>query len=145
MWGCTSLSLAFPAWRGGPVSLGVVDGAPHAGEVWKLTGGRVPSGVGASLLVEDHSCSPADTVANHIPASWPQESLAGSDSEEPGGKPHLKVETKVSVELHLNAQGGHCSERPQDRESGGLPKPEGVLPGQPPEQRKGAWEWQGSC
>lgn len=84
-----------------------------------------------------HSTPKADTVANHIPASWPQESLAGSDSEEPGGKPHLKVETKVSVELHLNAQGGHCSERPQDRESGGLPKPEGVLPGQPPEQRKG--------
>ncbi|XP_036762497.2 cadherin EGF LAG seven-pass G-type receptor 1 isoform X3 [Manis pentadactyla] len=84
-----------------------------------------------------HSTPKADTVANHIPASWPEESLAGSDSEEPGGKPHLKVETKVSVELHLNAQGGHCSERPQDRESGGLPKPEGVLPGQPPEQRKG--------
>ncbi|KAK2497570.1 hypothetical protein MC885_008384, partial [Smutsia gigantea] len=84
-----------------------------------------------------HSTPKADAVANHIPAGWPEENLAGSDSEEPGEKPRLKVETKVSVELHLDAQGGHCSERPQDRESGGLPKPEGVLPSQPPEQRKG--------
>ncbi|KAM5251135.1 LOW QUALITY PROTEIN: cadherin EGF LAG seven-pass G-type receptor 1 [Hipposideros larvatus] len=81
--------------------------------------------------------TPKDAVANHIPAGWPDDSLAGSDSEEPGEKPCLKVETKVSVELHLDQQGNHCGERPLDGE-GGLPSRPGVAPPtQPPEQRKG--------
>ncbi|XP_078305425.1 cadherin EGF LAG seven-pass G-type receptor 1 isoform X1 [Panthera onca] len=83
-----------------------------------------------------HSTPKADTAANHIPAGWPNESLAGSDSEEPGDKPRLKVETKVSVELHLDEQGNHCSECPPDQESGGPPRPAGVPPNPPPEQRK---------
>ncbi|XP_034499585.1 cadherin EGF LAG seven-pass G-type receptor 1, partial [Ailuropoda melanoleuca] len=84
-----------------------------------------------------HSTPKVDTVANHIPAGWPNDSLAGSDSEEPGDKPRLKVETKVSVELHLDEQGNHCSERAPDQESGGPLRPAGALPNQPPEQRKG--------
>lgn len=84
-----------------------------------------------------HSTPKVDAAANHIPAGWPNESLAGSDSEEPGDKPRLKVETKVSVELHLDEQGNHCSERSPDQESGGPLRPADVLPNQPPEQRKG--------
>lgn len=76
-------------------------------------------------------------MANHVPAGWPDESLAGSDSEGPGEQPRLKVETKVSVELHLDEQGNHCSERIPARESGG-PRPAAAPPSQPPEQRKGA-------
>ncbi|XP_059043270.1 cadherin EGF LAG seven-pass G-type receptor 1 [Mustela lutreola] len=78
-----------------------------------------------------HSTPKVDAVANHIPAGWPSESPAGSDSEEPGNQPRLKVETKVSVELHLDG------ERPPEQESGGPLRPAGGLPGQPPEQRKG--------
>lgn len=78
-----------------------------------------------------------DTVGNHVPAGWPDESLAGSDSEEAGEPPRLKVETKVSVELHLDEQGNHCGERLPSRDSGG-PRPAAVPPSQPPEQRKGA-------
>ncbi|XP_031529421.2 cadherin EGF LAG seven-pass G-type receptor 1 [Vicugna pacos] len=84
-----------------------------------------------------HSTPKVDAAANHIPAGWPEETLAGSDSEEPGEQPCLKVETKVSVELHLDPQGNHCSERVPERESGGPPKATGVPPSQPPEQRKG--------
>ncbi|XP_035585025.1 cadherin EGF LAG seven-pass G-type receptor 1 isoform X1 [Zalophus californianus] len=84
-----------------------------------------------------HSTPKVDAAANHIPAGWPNESLAGSDSEEPGDKPRLKVETKVSVELHLDEQGNHCSERSPDQESGGPLRSADVLPNQPPEQRKG--------
>nr|XP_055185393.1 LOW QUALITY PROTEIN: cadherin EGF LAG seven-pass G-type receptor 1 [Nyctereutes procyonoides] len=84
-----------------------------------------------------HSTPKVDATANHVPASWPDESLEGSDSEEPGDQPRLKVETKVSVELHLDEQGNHCGERPPDQGSGGPPRPPGVLPSQPPEQRKG--------
>ncbi|MXQ95305.1 hypothetical protein E5288_WYG005122 [Bos mutus] len=83
-----------------------------------------------------HSTPKVDAVGNHVPAGWPDESLAGSDSEEPGELPRLKVETKVSVELHLDEQGNHCSERLPARDSGG-PRPAAVLPSQPPEQRKG--------
>ncbi|XP_004775523.2 cadherin EGF LAG seven-pass G-type receptor 1 isoform X1 [Mustela putorius furo] len=78
-----------------------------------------------------HSTPKVDAVANHIPAGWPSESPAGSDSEEPGNQPRLKVETKVSVELHLDG------ERPPEQEGGGPLRPAGGLPGQPPEQRKG--------
>lgn len=84
-----------------------------------------------------HSTPKVDAVANHIPAGWPSESLAGSDSEEPGDRLRLKVETEVSVELHLDEQGNHCSERPPEQESGGPPRPASPLPNQPPEQRKG--------
>ena len=47
------------------------------------------------------------------------------------------METRVSVELHLDEQGNHCSERSLARESGG-PRPAAAPPSQPPEQRKGA-------
>ncbi|XP_006866949.1 PREDICTED: cadherin EGF LAG seven-pass G-type receptor 1, partial [Chrysochloris asiatica] len=57
-----------------------------------------------------HSTPKVDTTANHITADWPDGSLAGSDREEPGEKPHLKVETKVSVELH--------QERPPEQRKG---------------------------
>ncbi|XP_069442287.1 cadherin EGF LAG seven-pass G-type receptor 1 isoform X1 [Ovis canadensis] len=83
-----------------------------------------------------HSTPKVDTVDNHVPAGWPDESLAGSDSEEAGEPPRLKVETKVSVELHLDEQGNHCGERLPSRDSGG-PRPAAVPPSQPPEQRKG--------
>lgn len=79
----------------------------------------------------------ADALANHVPAGWPDESLAGSDSEELDTEPHLKVETKVSVELHRQTQGNHCGDRPPDPESGVLAKPVAVLSSQPQEQRKG--------
>lgn len=95
--------------------------------------------VGASLLVEVHPCA-SDAVANHVPAGWPGESLAGSDSEELGEKPCLKVETKVSVELHLGQQGNHCSEHLLDGDIGVQSRPGGAPPTQPPEQRKGASE-----
>lgn len=79
----------------------------------------------------------ADALANHVPAGWPDESLAGSDSEELDTEPHLKVETKVSVELHRQAQGNHYGDRASDLESGVLAKPVAVLNSQPQEQRKG--------
>lgn len=47
------------------------------------------------------------------------------------------METKVSVELHRQAQGNHCGDRPPDLESGVLAKPGAVLSSQPQEQRKG--------
>ncbi|XP_033089453.1 cadherin EGF LAG seven-pass G-type receptor 1 isoform X2 [Trachypithecus francoisi] len=81
-----------------------------------------------------HSTPKGDAVANHVPAAWPDQSLAESDSEDPGGHPRLKVETKVSVELHREEQGSHCGENSPDRESGGAARPASC---QPPEQRKG--------
>ncbi|XP_045146623.1 cadherin EGF LAG seven-pass G-type receptor 1, partial [Echinops telfairi] len=65
-----------------------------------------------------HSTPKVDPAANHIDADWPDGSLAGSDGEEPGEKPRLKVETKVSVEMH------------PERPAGPLPPPH-------TEQRKG--------
>nr|XP_023395785.1 cadherin EGF LAG seven-pass G-type receptor 1 [Loxodonta africana] len=62
-----------------------------------------------------HSTPKVDPAANHIAADWPD----GSDGEEPGKKPRLKVETKVSVELHQEE------------------RPAGPLPNPPVEQRKG--------
>ncbi|XP_036093576.1 cadherin EGF LAG seven-pass G-type receptor 1 isoform X5 [Rousettus aegyptiacus] len=84
-----------------------------------------------------HSTPKVDPVANHLPAGWRKESPAGSDSEEPGEKPCLRVETKVSVELHLDQQGEHCGQRPPAGERRGQPRPAGAPPSQPPEQRKG--------
>ncbi|XP_036134132.1 cadherin EGF LAG seven-pass G-type receptor 1 [Molossus molossus] len=100
------------------------DGVVEAEDNWDPAGGPVHS-------------TPKGPAGNHIPPGWPDESLAGSDSEEASAKPRLKVETKVSVELHLDQQGSHCRERPPDAESGGLPRPAGAPPSQPPEQRKG--------
>ncbi|XP_060044769.1 cadherin EGF LAG seven-pass G-type receptor 1 isoform X2 [Erinaceus europaeus] len=80
-----------------------------------------------------HSTPKVDTVLNHISAGWPDESLAGSDSEEPGEKPRLKVETKVSVELHQDGQGNHCREHPPEPGGSGG----GGAPTKLPEQRKG--------
>ncbi|XP_008592119.1 PREDICTED: cadherin EGF LAG seven-pass G-type receptor 1, partial [Galeopterus variegatus] len=82
-----------------------------------------------------HSTPKVDAVANHIPAGWPDESLVGSDSEEQGDQPPLKVETKVSVELHREGHGSHRGDCPPDLESPA--KPAAALSSQPPEQRKG--------
>ncbi|KAF6117915.1 cadherin EGF LAG seven-pass G-type receptor 1 [Phyllostomus discolor] len=102
------------------------DDGVEAEDKWDPAGGPV------------HSTPKADAAPNHVPPDWPDGSLGGSDSEEPSEKPPLKVETKVSVELHLDQQGNHCRERPPDGESGGgPPRPAGALPTQPPEQRKG--------
>ncbi|XP_012927900.2 cadherin EGF LAG seven-pass G-type receptor 1 isoform X1 [Heterocephalus glaber] len=96
------------------------DDIGEAEDKWDSAGGPV------------HSTPKADTLANHIPAGWPDESLAGSDSEEPGPEPPLRVETKVSVELHGQEQGNHCGSRPLDPT-----KPAAVLGTQLPEQRRG--------
>ncbi|XP_075816371.1 cadherin EGF LAG seven-pass G-type receptor 1 isoform X1 [Microtus pennsylvanicus] len=101
------------------------DDGGDAEEKWNPAGGPI------------HSTPKADALANHVQAGWPDESLAGSDSEELDAEPHLKVETKVSVELHRQAQGNHCGDRPPDLESGVLAKPVAVLSSQPQEQRKG--------
>lgn len=97
---------------------------------WGITGGMAVSHRMSILIT-------ADALANHVPAGWPDESLAGSDSEELDTEPHLKVETKVSVELHRQAQGNHYGDRASDLESGVLAKPVAVLSSQPQEQRKG--------
>ncbi|KAG8517967.1 Cadherin EGF LAG seven-pass G-type receptor 1 [Galemys pyrenaicus] len=81
-----------------------------------------------------HSTPRVDAAGSHIPAGWPDESLAGSDSQD---GPGLKVETLVSVELHPETPGNHCSQRAPDLEGGTPPRPAGAPPGQPPEQRKG--------
>ncbi|XP_069855921.1 cadherin EGF LAG seven-pass G-type receptor 1 isoform X2 [Dipodomys merriami] len=95
------------------------DDGGDAEEQWDPAGGPV------------HSTPKADALGSHVPGEWPDGSLAGSDSEEEAGaEPRLKVETKVSVELHRPEQGNHCSERPPERGSGGLAKPAA-------EQRKG--------
>nr|XP_004650449.2 cadherin EGF LAG seven-pass G-type receptor 1 [Jaculus jaculus] len=101
------------------------DDAAEAEDKWDPSGGPV------------HSTPKADALANHIPAGWPEESLAGSDSEEPDTEPHLKVETRVSVELHRQEQVNHCGNRTPDPESGVLAKSAAVFSSQPPEQRKG--------
>ncbi|XP_037703253.1 cadherin EGF LAG seven-pass G-type receptor 1 [Choloepus didactylus] len=84
-----------------------------------------------------HSTPKVDTGANHIGSSWPDGSLAGSDHEGPGEKPRLKVETRVSVELHQEGQGSHHGDCNADREGQGRAPPVAVPSSQPPEQRKG--------
>lgn len=103
--------------------------------------GVAPMGGGLPACRRSSPCVSVDPVANHLPAGWRKESPAGSDSEEPGEKPCLRVETKVSVELHLDQQGEHCGQRPPAGERGGQPRPAGAPPSQPPEQRKGACSW----
>lgn len=63
----------------------------------------------------------ADALANHVPAGWPDESLAGSDSEELDTEPHLKVETKVSVELHRQRRAITVATGPLTRKVGSWP------------------------
>lgn len=116
-----SLGLSFPTFRGVRATLG----GHQTRHVLR------PSCQWAGLSVTFIS---ADMLANHIPASWPDESLAGSDSEDPGPEPPLRVETKVSVELHRQEQGNHCGDRTPD-----ATKPTATLGTQPPEQRKGTW------
>lgn len=118
VWPCQSCK---PQMRSGPLS--------GSTRPWVLWGVAVSHRM--SILIT------GDALANHVPAGWPDESLAGSDSEELDTEPHLKVETKVSVELHRQAQGNHCGDRPPDLESGVLAKPVAVLSSQPQEQRKG--------
>ncbi|XP_058164928.1 cadherin EGF LAG seven-pass G-type receptor 1 isoform X2 [Dasypus novemcinctus] len=83
-----------------------------------------------------HSTPKVDLGANHLGAGWPDGSLAGSDSEGPGEKPRLKVETKVSVELHPEAQGGLHGDRPPDESPGPAP-PVAAQGSRPAEQRRG--------
>ncbi|XP_048195279.1 cadherin EGF LAG seven-pass G-type receptor 1 [Perognathus longimembris pacificus] len=94
------------------------DGGDTGGK-WDPAGGPV------------HSTPKADALGNHVPAEWPDESLARSDSEaEAGPEARLRVEAKVSVELHRPEPGNHCGERPPDPDAGGPGKPAA-------EQRKG--------
>ncbi|XP_006888184.1 PREDICTED: cadherin EGF LAG seven-pass G-type receptor 1 [Elephantulus edwardii] len=65
-----------------------------------------------------HSTPKVDATANHVASDWPDGSPVGSDGEESAEKPRLKVETKVSVELHPE-------------------RPAGPPPNPVPEQRKG--------
>nr|XP_025039040.1 cadherin EGF LAG seven-pass G-type receptor 1 isoform X3 [Pelodiscus sinensis] len=72
--------------------------------------------------------------------STPKECVTTSDGEDPGGKQKLKVETKVSVELHRENQVNHSNEAPQDNENEGQQKenkPVQQQNNQLPEQRKG--------
>lgn len=131
-WASVSPPLGFSPTR--PTSWGEV-GQSHPGPA-RAMALRGAARVAVPLSAEHHSCASGDAVANHVPAAWPDQSLAESDSEDPGGQPRLRVETKVSVELHLEEQGSHRGENPSDRESGGAARPASC---QPPEQRKGAW------
>ncbi|XP_074128198.1 cadherin EGF LAG seven-pass G-type receptor 1 isoform X2 [Sminthopsis crassicaudata] len=69
-----------------------------------------------------HSTPKADSLSNHIKATWPPDSVTGSDGEDPTRKPKLKVETKVNVELHQEAQGDDNKDVPSDKENPGLPR-----------------------
>ncbi|XP_064362170.1 cadherin EGF LAG seven-pass G-type receptor 1 isoform X6 [Dromaius novaehollandiae] len=87
-----------------------------------------------------HSTPKVDTLPNHVKPYWPTECITASDGEDPGGKPKLKVETKVNVELHRENQVNHSNEVPQDKENEGQQKENRPLShqnNQQPEQRKG--------
>ncbi|KAJ7396956.1 hypothetical protein BTVI_139547 [Pitangus sulphuratus] len=87
-----------------------------------------------------HSTPKVDTLPNHVKPYWPTECVTASDGEDPGGKPKLKVETKVNVELHRENQVNHNNEAPQDKENEGQQKENRPLShqnNQQPEQRKG--------
>uniref|UniRef100_A0A8C2T8Q8 Cadherin EGF LAG seven-pass G-type receptor 1 n=1 Tax=Coturnix japonica TaxID=93934 RepID=A0A8C2T8Q8_COTJA len=87
-----------------------------------------------------HSTPKVDTLPNHVKPYWPTECITASDSEDPGGKQKLKVETKVNVELHRENQVNHSNEAPQDKENDGQQKENRPLAhqnNQQPEQRKG--------
>ncbi|XP_029473103.1 cadherin EGF LAG seven-pass G-type receptor 1 isoform X2 [Rhinatrema bivittatum] len=82
-----------------------------------------------------HSTPKVDSVPNHVKPYWPGECVTTSDTEDPGGKRRLKVETKVNVELHNECKSNHTSEIPQDAQSDGQTVPH--QNNQQPEQRKG--------
>ncbi|XP_044535216.1 cadherin EGF LAG seven-pass G-type receptor 1 [Gracilinanus agilis] len=87
-----------------------------------------------------HSTPKADTLSNHIKATWPPDSMTGSDGEDARCKPKLKVETKVNVELHQENQEDDGKDAPSDKENPGLPRDNQTAPQtnhQHPEQRKG--------
>ncbi|XP_056653588.1 cadherin EGF LAG seven-pass G-type receptor 1 isoform X2 [Monodelphis domestica] len=86
--------------------------------------------------------TPKDPLSNHIKATWPPDSMTGSDGEDARCKPKLKVETKVNVELHQENQENQDDGRdaPSDKENPGLPRDNQMTPHtnhQHPEQRKG--------
>ncbi|XP_041110820.1 cadherin EGF LAG seven-pass G-type receptor 1 isoform X2 [Polyodon spathula] len=60
--------------------------------------------------------TPKDVVANHVKPHWPKEGTTASDSEDPGGSDKLKVETKVSVELHQENKLNHIQEEPHEKD-----------------------------
>uniref|UniRef100_A0A8C9VE66 Cadherin EGF LAG seven-pass G-type receptor 1 n=1 Tax=Scleropages formosus TaxID=113540 RepID=A0A8C9VE66_SCLFO len=74
--------------------------------------------------------TPKDAASNHMKPYWPVEAATASDSEDPGGAERLRVETRVSVELHPENKLNHLEESVQDKEG----TPSG---NQQPEQRKG--------
>ncbi len=61
-------------------------------------------------------CVSVDTVSNHVKPYWPTEAITASDSEDPGGAERLRVETKVSVELHQENKLNHTGETTQDKD-----------------------------
>lgn len=80
-------------------------------------------------------CVSVDTVSNHVKPYWPIEAMTASDSEDPGGAERLKVETKVSVELHQENKLNHTGESTQDKDH---PTPSvQANSNHQPEQRKG--------
>ncbi|XP_068955424.1 cadherin EGF LAG seven-pass G-type receptor 1 [Petaurus breviceps papuanus] len=88
-----------------------------------------------------HSTPKADSLSNHVKATWPPDGVTGSDAEDARCKPKLKVETKVNVELHQEDQGDDGGQdAPSDKENPGLPRDNQTAPQtnpQHPEQRKG--------
>uniref|UniRef100_A0A4X2MBG7 Cadherin EGF LAG seven-pass G-type receptor 1 n=2 Tax=Vombatus ursinus TaxID=29139 RepID=A0A4X2MBG7_VOMUR len=87
-----------------------------------------------------HSTPKADSLSNHIKASWPPDGVTGSDGEDTRCKPKLKVETRVNVELHQEDQGDDGKDVPSDRENPGPPRDSQTAPQtnhQHTEQRKG--------
>ncbi|XP_043823673.1 cadherin EGF LAG seven-pass G-type receptor 1 [Dromiciops gliroides] len=87
-----------------------------------------------------HSTPKADSLSNHIKATWPPEAVMSSDGEDTRCKPKLKVETKVNVELHQEAQEEDGKDVPSDKENPGTPRDNQMAPQtshQHTEQRKG--------
>uniref|UniRef100_A0A8C5MSH5 Cadherin EGF LAG seven-pass G-type receptor 1 n=1 Tax=Leptobrachium leishanense TaxID=445787 RepID=A0A8C5MSH5_9ANUR len=69
-----------------------------------------------------HSTPKVDSISNHVKPYWPGDGVMASDSEDPGGKSKLKVETKVNVELHNENKINHCGDAPPDQENDGQHK-----------------------
>nr|XP_033813815.1 cadherin EGF LAG seven-pass G-type receptor 1 isoform X2 [Geotrypetes seraphini] len=82
-----------------------------------------------------HSTPKVDSVPNHVKAFWPDGCITTSDTEDPGRKCRLKVETKVNVELHNEHKPNHTSETLQDKQSDVQTPPHQY--NQQTEQRKG--------
>uniref|UniRef100_A0A7N4NZD4 Cadherin EGF LAG seven-pass G-type receptor 1 n=1 Tax=Sarcophilus harrisii TaxID=9305 RepID=A0A7N4NZD4_SARHA len=105
---------------------------------WRMGGGS-----GKALLPLSLPChfGPlADSLSNHIKATWPPDSVTGGEGEDARCKPKLKVETKVNVELHQEDDGDDSKDLPSDKENPGLPRDNQTAPQpnhQHTEQRKG--------